>query len=270
MKIKSTEIKIIQGNISALKADVIIQEQAGKSKNVIMTNTRDKKGKSDQTTIRRAVAEGLKKAHGLKVKSLAMTGIGGEDGQFPVVGAAKIIIQEIIKYLRTHDTSLREIVICLSDVKIFAEFKKTIEGYVRHLQDDLGWGPYVTVDIIIELKEGIILIERSNPPYGWALPGGFVDYGESLEHAAVREAKEETNVDLENLKQFHTYSDPNRDPRFPTISTVFIGRGQGKPQFGDDAKGLKIVPYKELLKLDYAFDHKKIIQDYLKAKSKSL
>lgn len=126
--------------------------------------------------------------------------------------------------------------------------------------------PFVTVDMIIELPDGIVVIERLNPPYGWALPGGFVDMGESLEDAACREAKEETNLDLKNLQQMHTYSDPKRDPRFHTVSTVFIAKGEGKPQSGDDAKSLKIVPYADVLKIDYAFDHKQIVADYLKRK----
>lgn len=126
--------------------------------------------------------------------------------------------------------------------------------------------PFVTVDMIIELPDGIVVIERLNPPYGWALPGGFVDMGESLEDAACREAKEETNLDLKNLQQMHTYSDPKRDPRFHTVSTVFIAKGEGKPQSGDDAKNLKIVPYADVLKIDYAFDHKLIVADYLKRK----
>ena len=103
-----------------------------------------------------------------------------------------------------------------------------MRGYIDHVVRKLGSGPYVTVDIIIETLQGIVLIERSNPPYGWALPGGFVDYGESLEEAAAREAKEETNLDLVDLRQFHTYSAPGRDPRFHTITTVFIAEGQGE------------------------------------------
>ena len=110
------------------------------------------------------------------------------------------------------------------------------------------------------------MIERTNPPYGYALPGGFVDYGESLEEAVSREAKEETNMELMNLRQFHAYSKPSRDPRFHTIGVVFTAKGKGKPQFGDDAKGLKVVQYNDLLKRDYAFDHKEIIKDYLKAR----
>ncbi len=131
------------------------------------------------------------------------------------------------------------------------------------MQYKLGRGPYVTVDLIIEYKGGIILIERSNPPFGWALPGGFVDYGESLEHAAMREAKEETALNLVNLRQFHTYSDPKRDPRFQTVSTVFTAQGKGRPQSGDDAQNLIVADLKDLMKRQYPFDHKKIIREYL-------
>ena len=110
------------------------------------------------------------------------------------------------------------------------------------------------------------MIERSNPPFGWAIPGGFLDYGESLETAVIREAKEETNLDLEELRQFHTYSEPSRDPRFHTVTTVFVAKGKGKPKAGDDAKNFALIKYDELLNLEYAFDHKKVIEDYLKSK----
>ncbi|MBU0547380.1 MAG: NUDIX hydrolase [Candidatus Omnitrophica bacterium] len=130
----------------------------------------------------------------------------------------------------------------------------------------LSAGPFVTVDALIELPEGIVIIERSNPPFGWALPGGFVYYGESLEDAVKREVKEETNLDLTEIKQFHTYSNPQRDPRFHTIGTVFIAKAKGKPKAGDDAAGLKIIKPSEIEKLDFAFDHKNILEDYLKYK----
>lgn len=179
------------------------------------------------------------------------------------MGSAKIMVQEILKYARNMENSLEEIVFCLFDQQTYDVFLKTITGYIRHIQEDLGPGPYVTVDIIIEYRDGVILVDRSNPPYGWALPGGFLDYGESLEEAAIREAKEETNLELINLRQFHTYSELGRDPRFQTISTVFVAEGQGTPQSGDDAKDLKIVRYADLTEMDYAFDHKRIIKEYL-------
>ena len=122
--------------------------------------------------------------------------------------------------------------------------------------------PVPTVDIIIEIEShGIILIKRKNPPYGWAIPGGFVDYGESLEEAALREAKEETNLDVELVRQFHTYSDPNRDPRHHSISTVYIAKGKGKPKARDDAVEIGIFTESSLPD-EIAFDHRSILKDY--------
>ncbi|MBI5192027.1 MAG: NUDIX hydrolase [Nitrospirae bacterium] len=123
--------------------------------------------------------------------------------------------------------------------------------------------PFPTVDIIIELdNKGIVLIKRRNPPYGWAIPGGFVDYGETLEEAAVREALEETSLKVELVRQFHIYSAPDRDPRQHTIATVFIGRAQGTPVAADDAKEVGIYT-KDDLPIELAFDHRRILDDYV-------
>ncbi len=121
--------------------------------------------------------------------------------------------------------------------------------------------PIPTIDLIIEYNNGIILINRKNPPEGWALPGGFVDYGESLEAAAVREAKEETGLDVELLRQFHAYSDPKRDPRHHRITIVFIAKAKGKAVAGDDAKEIGLFN-KDTLPDQLAFDHRDIINDY--------
>jgi len=123
------------------------------------------------------------------------------------------------------------------------------------------------VDIIIEIEsKGVVLIKRKNPPYGWAIPGGFVDYGESLEEAAVREAKEETNLNVKLVKQFHTYSNPKRDPRHHSISTVYIAKTKGKPKAKDDA--LKIGIFNESnLPDEIAFDHRSILNDYFRRAS---
>jgi 8-oxo-dGTP diphosphatase len=121
--------------------------------------------------------------------------------------------------------------------------------------------PFVTVDIIIEINDKIVLIQRANPPYGWALPGGFVDYGESLETSAIREAKEETSLEVTLKEQFHTYSDPDRDPRHHTVTTVFIGKGAGTPKAADDAKRLDVFTENDLPE-PIVFDHRKIIDDY--------
>jgi ADP-ribose pyrophosphatase YjhB (NUDIX family)/O-acetyl-ADP-ribose deacetylase (regulator of RNase III) len=273
MKIKNTEIEITQGDISKVSVDVVVNPLKSSqdktfAKHVLNVSPARPNGKVDQHSLRDAVSLIFEKTMKLKANSIALPTLGCESDLFPKIGAAKIIAQEILKIARYSQNPPRRIVICAADMASFKVFDTTVRGYLTHIQDDLGQGPYVTVDIIIELPEGIILIERSNPPYGWALPGGFVDYGESLEIAVRREAKEETNMELDNLRQFHTYSDPARDPRFHTISTVFIAQGKGQPQFGDDAKGLKVVPYDELLKREYAFDHKQVIVDYLASRKK--
>ena len=111
----------------------------------------------------------------------------------------------------------------------------------------------------------IVLINRKNPPFGWAIPGGFVDYGETLEDAALREAFEETSLRVVLLRQFHTYSDPLRDPRKHTISTVFIARAEGEPVAADDAAEARIF-HIDNLPPDIAFDHAEILRDYKEMK----
>ena len=129
--------------------------------------------------------------------------------------------------------------------------------------------PSVTVDCIIELENhplhksdrpAIVLIERRHAPLGWALPGGFVDLGESLSHAAVRESLEETSLHVELTEQLFSYSAPDRDPRRHTISTVFVGRSQGVPKAADDAQNLSVFTEDNLPEL--AFDHAQILADY--------
>jgi len=121
--------------------------------------------------------------------------------------------------------------------------------------------PIPTVDIIIEMSEGIILVKRKNPPYGWAIPGGYIDYRESAEDAAIREAKEETGLDVKDLTQFHTYSNPDRDPRHHTISVVFTAKAHGTPRANDDAADISIFT-KDNMPKQIAFDHRKILEDY--------
>ena len=125
--------------------------------------------------------------------------------------------------------------------------------------------PAPTVDLIIELvdrpQRPIVLIERLNPPYGWALPGGFVDYGESVETAARREAEEETALKVELIEQFLVYSDPERDRRKHTISIVFLATATGDPQAQDDAKSVGIYDLWAIPK-NLCFDHDRILQDY--------
>lgn len=125
--------------------------------------------------------------------------------------------------------------------------------------------PIPTVDVIIKLEGGIVLIKRKNPPPGWALPGGFIEYNESAEDAALRETQEETGLVCQNLKQFHAYSAPDRDPRHHTISIVFTAQAKGTPRADSDAADIGIFNSKNLPQ-QLAFDHRQILEDYFSKK----
>lgn len=121
--------------------------------------------------------------------------------------------------------------------------------------------PRLAVDLIIQIGEEIVLIRRKNPPYGWALPGGFVEYGEALEAAAVREALEETSLRVTLQRQLHAYSEPDRDPRGHTVSVVYVATAVGVPRGADDAREARTFR-RETLPEDLAFDHRDILEDF--------
>ena len=132
--------------------------------------------------------------------------------------------------------------------------------------------PYLATDGIVEIYDdsqvflGIVLIQRKNPPLGLALPGGFVDVGESVEHAVVREMKEEISLDVQISKLLGVYSDPARDERFHVASVVYVCKAYGTPRGADDAKEAMLVKLEDLELDKLMFDHKKILQDYLNIK----
>lgn len=248
-----------------------VATKAGKlsAKFVIHAATMGMDFQTDEEKIRLSCRNALKAAEELKIRSVAFPALGCGVGGFSLVAAAKIMSQEVLRYLRCSDSRLKEIVFALYNKESFEIFNKHVTGYLDYMINKLGNGPYVTVDTLIEMPDNrIVLIERKNPPFGWAIPGGFVDYGESLEDAARREAEEETGLRITGLKQFHTYSEPKRDPRFHTIGTVYIAKAEGSIKAGDDAAKAAAFTPDEAMKLDLAFDHKDILRDYLKCKNR--
>lgn len=133
-------------------------------------------------------------------------------------------------------------------------------------QSEIYDNPAPVVDMIIEVGDKIVLIKRKYEPHGWALPGGFVDYGETVEAAAIRESKEETNLDITLVHLLGVYSKPERDPRSHTISTTFVAKASGAPVGGDDAAEAKLFTPDDL-PAPMVFDHTAIIKDYVAWKS---
>jgi ADP-ribose pyrophosphatase YjhB (NUDIX family) len=126
--------------------------------------------------------------------------------------------------------------------------------------------PLPTVDIIIEVTGGIVLIQRKNPPHGWAIPGGFLDWGETVEACAVREAQEETGLAVHLEELFYVYSHPDRDPRHHTVTTVFVASAAGRPVAADDATNAGVFTA-DSLPMPLAFDHEQILKDYFRYRS---
>ncbi len=233
-----------------------------KAEFVIHASTMGTDFKTDETNVRRSAASTLKIAQDKNIESLSFCALGCGVGGFSYKDSAKIISQEIFRYLKqTESPSLRKIVLILYDAKSYEIFNKVVYGYLDRLTNGLKYGPFLTVDGIIDYQGGIVLIERLNPPSGWAIPGGFVEYGESVEDCAIREVKEETNLDFKDIKQFKVYSKPGRDSRFHTVSVVFAGKGEGELKAASDAKSAKVFKFDELPS-DIAFDHRQILKEY--------
>jgi 8-oxo-dGTP diphosphatase len=126
-------------------------------------------------------------------------------------------------------------------------------------------GPRLAADCVILVGGKVLLIHRKNEPVGWALPGGFVEYGETVEAAVRREMKEETGLELDRLRQFHVYSDPGRDVRGHTVSVVFVAQGVGRPEAGDDADRYRLVDLNDIPESELVFDHAQILRDFREA-----
>ncbi len=236
------------------------------AKYVIHASTMKMDFKTNEEIIRKATYSALRCAQENNISSIAFCALGCGVGGFGYEWASKIMAQEVFRYIRdTEKPSLKRVVFVLNSDKPFKIFEKNVIDYLTYINNKINEGPFLTVDGIIEYERGIVLIERSNPPLGWALPGGFVDCGESVEAAVVREVKEETSLDFVDYKEFKVCSAPDRDPRFHTVSVVFTGKGQGKMQAASDAKAAKVFKLDSLPE-KIAFDHWEIIQEYIKSK----
>lgn len=231
---------------------------------IIHTATMGTDLKTNEHILRKCIYNCLIIAEKNKITSLGFPALGCGTGKFPLTALAKIAAQEIYRYLQERNKPFfKKIIFVLKTQKNYNIFKKCFFPYLSHLTSVWERGPFLTVDGIIAYKGGVVMVKRSNPPFGWALPGGFVDYGESLEEAVKREVKEETGLDFYEVKQFKVYSHPRRDPRFHTVSVVFSGKGRGKLVSGSDASGVKIFNFKNL-PVEIAFDHREIINEFLK------
>ncbi|NQT28387.1 MAG: macro domain-containing protein [Candidatus Omnitrophica bacterium] len=239
-----------------------------KAKYVVHAVTMKMDFKTDEEIIRKATHSSLICAQENKISSIAFCALGCGVGRFSLQAASKIMAQEVFRYLwQIKEPILKKIIFVLNSDKAFGVFQKNVINYLEYISGKISAGPFLTVDGIIEYGQGIVMIERSNPPLGWALPGGFVDYGESVEEAVAREIKEETSLDFLNFKQFKVYSRPDRDPRFHTASVVFIGEGKGSLKADSDAKGVGVFKLDSLPE-KIAFDHRKVIEDYIQSRTK--
>jgi O-acetyl-ADP-ribose deacetylase (regulator of RNase III)/ADP-ribose pyrophosphatase YjhB (NUDIX family) len=307
MKVEDTQIEVIKGDITEIKADAIvnaannqlkmgggvagailkkggpeIQKEADKitpikvgesavtgagslkARYVIHAATMAMDFKTNQEIIRQATRSSLDITKEKEIKSLAFCALGCGVGRFPLDKAARIMLEEVIKYAKWNH-NLKKVIFVLYEDKAYKIFLDILNERFSRTMEKLTENPIPTVDIIIEKEGEIVLIKRKNPPFGWALPGGFCELNETVETGAFREAEEETGLQVKDLKQFHVYSDPERDPRFHTISVVFTAKADGEPKAASDAKEAKYFSESNL-PAEIAFDHKKIIEDYFKSR----
>ncbi|MGB9642793.1 MAG: NUDIX domain-containing protein [Candidatus Ratteibacteria bacterium] len=187
---------------------------------------------------------------------------GGKEKKFNSTQVGCIIIEEVIcEFLK--NTLTKEFKLIFTEKHDMDKCLEIAEPLLAKTASKTFKNPYPAADTIITKEGGVVLVYRKNPPSGWAIPGGFINWGETAENAAIREAKEETGLDIDNLKLFGVFSDPERDPRFHTISIVYTGQGKGTIKAGDDAAKVAIFSESNLPN-DIAFDHRKILKQFFK------
>ncbi len=238
-----------------------------KAKWVIHSATMKMDFKTDQNIIRKSLDSALDLADQKGLKDIAIPALGCGTGKFPLDKAAKIMVDGVLNYAQRSGL-LKRIIFSFKDEQPYLEFKESFLSYYGYQSRKLAQIPIPTVDAIIPVEDNeIILIDRENTPYGLALPGGFLEYGESLEDCIRREVKEETSLIVTKLKQFHTYSASDRDPRFHTVTTVFIVEVEGIPKANSDAKAISQISLNKIPpKESFSFNHWEILQDWLKVR----
>lgn len=238
------------------------------SRFVIHAATMEMDFKTDYAVVRRCVESVFDAAEKKGIDEVAFPLLGCGVGRLDAGIVAKIIAQEIFKYSFREGCVKKAYVVYHAD-KDEAAVKKA-EKYLAHIMSKAFIGPFLTVDAVAfddaSRPQKVVLVKRTNPPFGWALPGGFVDWNETVEAAAAREFMEEVGLRLESQRQFRVYSAPNRDERFHTVSVVFIGCAKGDPHAGSDAKDARWFELNALPD-DIAFDHRQIIDDAIKYSS---
>jgi len=250
--------------VPAKIGDVLFSPAAGLPvKFLIHAVTTGLNPKIDTSVIRKATYNSLLCAQKNNLAAVSFPVLGQGLGDMPYEAVSKLMAQEIFRYIQTTTApALKKItIVCASD-EAFDVFKNNICAYLNHL---ILQGPFLVVSGVVEYQDGIVLVERTNPPFGWSLPGGFVDYNESVEVAVAREVQEETNLAFKNIRQLKVYSDKDRDPRFHTVVVAFAGKGEGLIKPASDAKDARLFKINEI-PAELAFDHRKIIDDYLASK----
>ncbi len=216
--------------------------------------------KTDYSIVRKCMENLLRLCNKEGISEVAVPALGAGVGGLDVGMVSKIMVQEVFKAIRLGYAPDRVIFVFYSD----KDLEKGLTGYyyMEHLVSKIQEGPFLTVDAVIfdNLQQplSVLLVERKNPPFGWALPGGFVDYGERVEDAVKREVKEETGLDFLNEKLVGVFSDPGRDERFHTVTVAFLGEYAGNLSAGSDAADVKWFDLEKLP--DLAFDHRDIIE----------